>query len=130
MSVRELRCRECGRTRPLEPAFVCEYCFGPLEVIYDYAALRGRLSPASIAAGPSTIWRYADLLPASAVNGDLGTGFTPLSQARNLGRQLGLLILAIIFGNRARVLSPAKIDAQYAWLKGAGPDFLNNFSAI
>jgi threonine synthase len=90
MSVRELRCRECGRTRPLEPAFVCEYCFGPLEVIYDYAGLRGRLSPASIAAGPATIWRYAELLPAQATDGDLGTGFTPLSEARNLGRQLGL----------------------------------------
>ena len=95
MSVRELRCRECGRTRPLEPAFVCEHCFGPLEVIYDSAGLRTRLSRESIAAGPSSIWRYADLLPATAVNGDLGTGFTPLSEARNLGRQLGLANLYV-----------------------------------
>ncbi len=97
MSVRELRlrCRECGRTRPLEPAFVCEHCFGPLEVIYDYPDLRTRLSRESIAAGPSTIWRYADLLPATTINGDLGTGFTPLSEARNLGRELGLANLYV-----------------------------------
>src|SRR5712692_2526418 len=95
MSVKQLRCRECGRTRPLEPAFVCEYCFGPLEVIYDYANLRTSMSRESIAAGPSTIWRYADLLPAAAVDGDLGTGFTPLSEARNLGRELGLANLYV-----------------------------------
>src|SRR5437660_4728161 len=72
-----LRCRECGRTRPLEPAFVCEHCFGPLEVTYDFATVRTRLTRDTIAAGPSTIWRYADLLPAMPVDGDLGTGFTP-----------------------------------------------------
>jgi threonine synthase len=91
----ELRCRECGRTRPLEPAFVCEHCFGPLEVTYDFAAVRSRISRESIAAGPSTIWRYADLLPATPVDGDLGTGFTPLAEAHNLGRRLGLSHLYI-----------------------------------
>jgi len=45
-TVKQLRCRECGRTRPLQPAFVCEHCFGPLEVTYDFAALRGGLTPA------------------------------------------------------------------------------------
>ncbi len=95
MSGSGLRCRECGRTRPLEPAFVCEHCFGPLEVIYDYAALRARVSAASVAAGPPTIWRYADLLPAVQVDSDLGTGFTPLVEARNLGHRLGLRRLYI-----------------------------------
>lgn len=93
--MKQLRCRECGRTRPLQPAFVCEHCFGPLEVIYDYEALRGELTAAGVAAGPPTIWRYQDLLPTASVDGDLGTGFTPLVEAHNLGRRLGLRRLYI-----------------------------------
>jgi threonine synthase len=86
-----LRCRECGRLRDFEPAYVCEHCFGPLEVAYDLDALRGRVSRASIEAGPATIWRYRELLPAPIGKPvDLGTGFTPLVQAKNLGRALGL----------------------------------------
>jgi threonine synthase len=89
--MRQLRCRECGRLRAFEPAFVCEYCFGPLEVVYDLDAIRERLSRASIANGPASIWRYRDLLPVPASDPvDLGTGFTPLVQARQLGRELGL----------------------------------------
>ncbi|HEY9288966.1 MAG TPA: threonine synthase [Candidatus Dormibacteraeota bacterium] len=85
----QLRCRECGRLRALEPAFVCEYCFGPLEVAYDLDSIR--VSRASIAASPASIWRYRDLLPATVSDPlDLGTGFTPLIHARNLGRALGL----------------------------------------
>lgn len=89
--MQQLRCRECGRLRPLEPAYVCEDCFGPLEVTYDLAALSTQISRASIAHGPRTLWRYRDLLPAPAADPvDLGTGFTPLVHARNLGRRLGL----------------------------------------
>ena len=89
--MKRLRCRECGRLREFEPAYVCEHCFGPLEVTYDLAAVRQRVSRESIARGPKTIWRYRELLPAP--NGepvDLGTGFTPLVKARNLGEELGL----------------------------------------
>src|SRR5437868_8212202 len=90
-SVKQLRCRECGRLRDFEPAYVCEHCFGPLEVAYDLAAVRQRVSRESIAKGPHTIWRYRELLPApSGEPIDLGTGFTPLVKARNLGRALGL----------------------------------------
>jgi len=89
--VKTLRCRECGRVRDFEPAYVCDECFGPLEVGYDLPALRQRISRQSIAAGPNTIWRYHELLPAPAgAPIDLGTGFTPLVEARNLGRLLGL----------------------------------------
>src|SRR5437870_8317651 len=90
-SVKRLRCRECGRQRDFEPAYVCEHCFGPLEVAYDLDAIRDRVSRYSIAAGPASIWRYRELLPTPASNPvDLGTGFTPLVEAHNLGKALGL----------------------------------------
>lgn len=86
-----LRCRECGQEYPIAPSHVCEYCFGPLEVVYDYKAIRARVSRESIAAGPRSIWRYRDLLPASVAHAvDLGAGFTPLVQADNLAKKLGL----------------------------------------
>src|SRR5437879_8904157 len=91
MSVKRLRCRECGRLRDFEPAYVCEDCFGPLEVAYDFDEVRQRSSRDSIARGPNTIWRYRDLLPAPEGEPiDLGTGFTSLVKARNLGKALGL----------------------------------------
>jgi len=89
--VKRLRCRECGRLRDFEPAYVCEHCFGPLEVAYDFEEVRERVSRESIARGPNTIWRYRELLPAPEGEPlDLGTGFTSLVKARNLGKQLGL----------------------------------------
>src|SRR6184192_185830 len=89
--VKSLRCRECGRLRDFEPAYVCENCFGPLEVAYDLDAIRQRVSRHTIADGPASIWRYRELLPAPAGNPiDLGTGFTPLVEAKNLGEALGL----------------------------------------
>ncbi|TMD45355.1 MAG: threonine synthase, partial [Chloroflexi bacterium] len=55
--MKRLRCRECGRLRDFEPAYVCEQCFGPLEVAYDFEEVRERVSRESIARGPNTIWR-------------------------------------------------------------------------
>ena len=81
-----LRCRECGRHYPLEPLHVCEFCFGPLEVVYDYRALKRDLTRARIEKGPLTVWRYGDLLPADREDAvDIGAGFTPLLRCRNLG---------------------------------------------
>ncbi len=89
--VEGLRCRECARTYPAEALHVCEYCFGPLEVSYDYDAIASSVSPERIAAGPQTIWRYADLLPAAPDGSvDLGVGFTPLVRADRLAAELGL----------------------------------------
>ena len=86
-----LRCRECGRRYPLEPLHVCEFCFGPLEIFYDYQALARTLTRERIERGPPTMWRYADLLPGEADTAvDIGTGMTPLLRAANLGRLLGL----------------------------------------
>ena len=89
--VTSLRCRECSRDYPIEPINTCEYCFGPLEVAYDYDSIARTVTRKSIADGPYTIWRYHDFLPVEAENAvDLGTGFTPLLKADNLGKKLGL----------------------------------------
>ena len=86
-----LICRECGNEIALEPLNACDFCFGPLEVAYDYDAMRGRLTRESIAAGPRSIWRYLDLLPVEPEFCiDLGVGFTPLLRAENLARRLGM----------------------------------------
>src|SRR5271163_4715704 len=86
-----LRCRECGRGYPAEALHVCDFCFGPLGVTYDYERVAAAISRESIAAGPRTIWRYAELLPVSdAAPVDLGAGFTPLVRADRLAAELGL----------------------------------------
>jgi threonine synthase len=86
-----LRCRECGNEYPKAPVHVCEFCFGPLEVAYDYAAIAKRLTRAIIESRPHTMWRYAELLPLDrppAVG--LETGMTPLIRADRLARRLGV----------------------------------------
>ncbi len=91
-----LRCRECGRCYPLEPIHVCEFCFGSLEISYDYQALGRTISRESIEKGPLTVWRYGDLLPADREQAvDIGAGFTPLLRAQNLAEVLGLRRLYI-----------------------------------
>lgn len=90
-NVQSLRCKECGRDYPQEPIYVCDFCFGPLEVNYDYDAIAKNLSRESIQDGPLTIWRYDELLPASRDNAvNIGAGMTPLLKADNLGKELGL----------------------------------------
>jgi threonine synthase len=90
-NVQSLRCKECGRDYPQEPIYVCDFCFGPLEVNYDYDAIAKNISRESIQDGPLTIWRYDELLPASRDNAvNIGAGMTPLLKADNLGKELGL----------------------------------------
>ena len=48
---------------PLEALFVCEQCFGPLEITYDYSGLDAAELKRKIQAGPQSIWRYSDFLP-------------------------------------------------------------------
>ncbi len=89
--VSALHCRECGREYPIEPAYVCDFCFGPLEIAYDYDAISKSISRARIQDGPPTIWRYDDLLPVGRERAvDIGTGMTPLLFADRLGKELGL----------------------------------------
>ena len=109
MAVTNLKCRECATEYPLEALYVCERCFGPLEVVYDHShlgtapgggvrdvdALRRRIQ-----AGPQNIWRYADFLPIvdgpPAPSGRLTSraglpaGCTPLIRADRLAQRLGL----------------------------------------
>jgi threonine synthase len=87
-----LRCREtdCGREYPNQPIHICDYCFGKLEVAYDYEAIRADLSRERIASRAPSMWRYRELLPLDdepTVGREVG--FTPLLRARNLERALG-----------------------------------------
>jgi threonine synthase len=89
--VHGLRCRECGRDYEVAPIYTCEWCFGPLEVAYDYEAIAGSVSRESIAAGPPSIWRYEDLLPVGRPGAEtLQAGWTPLVRADRLAGELGL----------------------------------------
>ena len=89
--MKALICRECGKEYPTEALHVCELCFGPLEVKYNYDEIREAMSRASIEAGPKSLWRYKELLP---IEGGptigLHAGMTPLVHAKNLGSFLGL----------------------------------------
>ena len=87
---RALRCRKCGREYPVQPLSLCDFCLSPLEVSYDYKAMAGVVSREKLAGGPLSMWRYRDLLSVEGEVVDIGTGFTPLVKADNLGRELGL----------------------------------------
>ncbi len=91
-----LRCKECGAAYPIEPRTVCDDDFGPVEVVYDYEAMRGKVTRASIEAGPRSLWRYRDLLP---IDGEprvgFHSGFTPLIKADKLAAELGVKTIYI-----------------------------------
>jgi threonine synthase len=86
-----LKCRECGRKFDLLAIYSCEFCFGPLEVDYDYKQIKLNTSKKSIANGPESLWRYASLLPCDPeYKVDIGTGFTPLIKSKKLAKHLGM----------------------------------------
>jgi threonine synthase len=86
----ELRCRECHKSWGNQPKSICEDCFSPLEIYYDYEALRGKFTRESIAQGPPSMWRYAQLLPLpERYEPTVAAGFTPLLEAPRLARRLG-----------------------------------------
>ena len=92
-----LICRECQSEFEAQATHVCDLCFGPLEVKYDYAEMARNVTRESIEAGPNSLWRYRDMLP---VHRDvelvtLGEGMTPLVHAQRLGADLGLSNLYI-----------------------------------
>lgn len=96
MTERQLRCRECGAVYEAGPQYVCEQCFGPLEVVYDYDALARQPLRQAIEAGPPSMWRYEMLLPVRRIpEVDLAPGYTPLQPATRLGQALGLRRLFI-----------------------------------
>jgi threonine synthase len=87
-----LQCRICGAQYPVEPLTICEECFGPLEPAYDLQSIDGEAFKREAEQGPTTLWRYASLLPGGpgVERVDLGAGFTPLRRADRLGEALGL----------------------------------------
>lgn len=91
-----LKCRECGQDYPVKPLHVCENCFGPLEVTYDYPRIKAALSHRLIESREKNLWRYRELLPVDA-EPQIGphSGFTPLIRAERLGAEIGLRRLYI-----------------------------------
>ena len=91
MAVRALACKECGTEYELEARYVCERCFGPLEVRYDLTTLDAGSVKRRIQAGPQNLWRYADFLPfEKPPRYALPAGCTPLIRAPRLAERLGL----------------------------------------
>jgi threonine synthase len=91
MAVESLKCRECGESYPLDARFVCEQCFGPLEVAHDFSDLDPAEARRKIQAGSRGIWRYSDFLPFEGRPDDpLEPGLTPLVRADRLADRLGL----------------------------------------
>ncbi len=89
--MKRLKCRECGKGYPLEATHVCEFCFGPLEVDYDYERIGKAISRDVITSRGPNMWRYRELLPIDAEpTVGMSSGFTPLIRARNLGEALGV----------------------------------------
>ncbi len=86
-----LSCRVCATEHPLEANGTCSRCFGPLDPVYDWDALRRLVTRERIAQGPPSLWRYADLLPVSApAEPRLSPGFTPLVPSPRLAEELGV----------------------------------------
>ena len=89
--MRALKCRECGREYPLGATHVCEFDFGPLEVVYDYDRIKKSLSRSAILSRTQTMWRYRELLPvANEPTVGCQVGFTPLVKADRLAKALGI----------------------------------------
>ncbi len=91
MTATGLKCKECGTDYPLEALFVCDQCFGPLEVAYDFSGIDAAEAKRKIQTGPDSIWRYSDFLPFDGRPADtLQPGLTPLIKADRLAEQLGI----------------------------------------
>jgi threonine synthase len=85
-----LTCHLCGATYPPEALWVCTDCLGPLEVSYDYAAVKAVMTRALIESRPPSLWRYLELLPVEEPKTGFNSGFTPLVRAKRLADELGI----------------------------------------
>ncbi len=91
IKMKALVCRECGKEYPTKAIHVCEMCFGPLEVKYNYDEIKKHISRDKIERGPHSMWRYVDLLPVEGPTFvGAHAGLTPMVRAKNLGAYLGL----------------------------------------
>src|SRR5512132_453498 len=90
-----LTCHLCGAVYPAQALWVCSECLGPLEVTYDYAAIKRVITRQSIESRARSLWRYLELLPVESPKTGFNSGFTPLVKADRLARELGLSELYI-----------------------------------
>ncbi|MBM3898111.1 MAG: threonine synthase [Thaumarchaeota archaeon] len=134
--VQLLQCRECGKE--YEPTFryICEECFGPLEVKYDIASIK--VTGETFASRPKSLWRYFELLPLDEKSRiiDLGAGYTPLHKAERLAKRLGLRNLYIkndtvnpTFSFKDRPASVAVSKALELGLSAVGSPSTGNLAA-
>jgi len=83
-----LQCRECKKE--YEPTFkyICDECFGPVDVKYDFPSI----NKDTFSNREQTYWRYFELLPILDKSNiiSIGAGMTPLVKAEKLGKELGL----------------------------------------
>jgi threonine synthase len=125
-AVRALICRECQTEFEPQATHVCDVCFGPLEVRYDYGELARRVSRDAIEAGPNSMWRYRDLLPLApdAEPVTLGEGMTPLVHARALGDAIGLrnLYLKNDTMNPTNSFKDRVVSVAVSWARANGFD--------
>ena len=114
-----LTCHLCGKTYPAEALWVCAECLGPLEVSYDYDAVRSVMTRSLVESRPRSLWRYQELLPVNEPRTGFNSGFTPLVRATRLARELGLAELYLkddsvnhpTFSYKDRVVSVAATRA-------------------
>ena len=83
----ELRCRECGKSWGNQPRSICDDCFSPLEVFYDYDAVRSSFTRERIAQGPASMWRYSRSAAAAGrtISPTVPAGFTPTAEGATPG---------------------------------------------
>ena len=114
-----LTCHLCGKRYPAEASWVCVECLGPLEVSYDYDAVRSVMTRSLVESRPHSLWRYQELLPVNEPRTGFNSGFTPLVRATRLAREMGLAELYIkddsvnhpTFSYKDRVVSVAATRA-------------------
>lgn len=92
-NIRSLKCRECGKEYDPQFRYVCEECFGPLDVLYKDV----KVDRKTFELREKTYWRYFELLPIADKNNivSLNAGLTPLQLADKLGTRLGLKSLYV-----------------------------------
>lgn len=133
-SIRSLKCRECGKEYDPQFRYVCEDCFGPLDVMYKEQSINRQ----TFESREKTYWRYFELLPIADKNNvvSLNAGLTPLQNADKLGEKLGLKNLFIkndsvnpTFSFKDRPAGVAVSRAKETRLKAVGCASTGNLAA-
>ena len=114
-----LTCHLCGKVYPAQALWVCAECLGPLEVSYNYEAVRAVMTRSLVESRPRSLWRYQELLPVQEPRTGFNSGFTPLVRATRLAEAIGLAELYIkddsvnhpTFSYKDRVVSVAATRA-------------------